>query len=194
MRLSARSAAALALAALSVAAAGCGSDNKTSTENTAAKSGATQSTAASAMKTAEITTKNNDKLGEILAGAKNHTVYMFEADKGGKSACTADCAAAWPPVTADGSATAGGSAKDSMLGTITREDGSKQVTYNSHPLYYYVKDTDEEDAYGNDVSAFGADWYAMTAAGAKAEAGKSGKDSSKSSTSEGDSSSGYGGY
>jgi predicted lipoprotein with Yx(FWY)xxD motif len=156
-----------AVAVLALAAVGCGSDDtKTTTSDAAAV--ATQSTTAAQTKAAAIATKDSS-LGAILAGTKNHTVYMFEADKNGKSNCTGDCAAAWPPVLTNGNPTAAPDAQSSALGTTKRDDGKMQVTYAGHPIYYFTKDTDEEDVYGNDVEAFGADWYAMTATGAKAE-------------------------
>ena len=65
-------------------------------------------------------------------------MYLWVKDTGDMSACTGACAGAWPPVTTTGTATASGSAKASDLGTITRSDGTKQVTYDGHPLYYFV--------------------------------------------------------
>jgi predicted lipoprotein with Yx(FWY)xxD motif len=169
-----------AVAVLAVVAAGCGSsDTKTATSDAAAV--ATQSTSAASTSAAEIATKDSS-FGTILAGAKNHTVYMFEADKNGKSNCNDACAAAWPPVLTKGDATAAPEAQSSKLGMVKRDDGKTQVTYAGHPIYFFSKDTDEEDVYGQEVEAFGGEWYAMTATGAKAE-----KQSSSSS-------SGSGGY
>jgi predicted lipoprotein with Yx(FWY)xxD motif len=53
------------------------------------------------------------------------------------------------------------------LGTITRPDGTMQVTYKGHPLYFYAKDGDAGDAYGEGLKSFGADWYVLTPAGKK---------------------------
>jgi predicted lipoprotein with Yx(FWY)xxD motif len=112
-----------------------------------------------------ITTKHN-KLGTILAaGPKRLTVYLFEADKGSRSSCSAACASAWPPVTGKPEATAGASASE--LGTITRPDGGTQVTYKGHPLYFFIKDKDSGDAYGQGVKAFGAGWYVLAPGGNK---------------------------
>lgn len=144
-----------ALTALAVA--GCG-DDSTDTSSTDASS-----TAASGAVT--ISTKDSD-IGTVLAGADGRTVYLFEADKDGKSACSGDCAAAWPPVVGEGKA--GDGADAAKLGTIKREDGATQVTYGGMPLYYYVKDKDEADTYGQEVDSFGAEWYALTASGANA--------------------------
>jgi predicted lipoprotein with Yx(FWY)xxD motif len=114
-----------------------------------------------------ITTKHS-KLGTILAyGPKQLTAYMFEADEGGTSACSGECAHAWPPVL--GTAHASGAAKSADLGTIKRGDGSIQVTYKGHPLYGFIKDADHADSYGQDSHAFGAGWYVLNASGAKVE-------------------------
>jgi predicted lipoprotein with Yx(FWY)xxD motif len=154
------------------AIAGCGSSDKSSSSATASASTTAQSSSTAAASTpassapvALITTKH-DKLGTILAyGPKHLTVYLFEADKGKSSNCTGGCAAAWPPVI--GKPRSAGGAVASKLGTITRAGGTTQVTYKGHPLYLFVKDKDDEDAYGQAVKAFGADWYVLAASGNK---------------------------
>jgi len=164
------------LAMVGLAIAGCGSSSSStsrssqaaaSTSATSTRSSAPASTsAASSGASVTITTKHAKKLGNILAaGTKDVTVYLFEADKGPTSACTGACAKAWPPVTGKGVAKA--SAKASDLGTITRSDGTTQVTYKGHPLYYFIKDKDGGDAYGQGVKAFGASWYVLTPGGNK---------------------------
>jgi predicted lipoprotein with Yx(FWY)xxD motif len=118
-----------------------------------------------------ITAKHNKKLGTILgAGPKHLTVYLFQGDKGQTSSCTAACASVWPPVT--GKPTAAGGAVSADLGTITRPDGSMQVTYKGHPLYFYSKDVsdgDAGDAYGEALKSFGAEWYALAPPGKKVD-------------------------
>ena len=177
----------LGCAAAAALAAGCGSSSKSTSSSSASAStaaattpaagksaygsygagGASSSASASNAGGVTVTVKHS-KLGTILAaGPKHLTVYLFEGDKGGQSACTGACAAAWPPVTSSGQPQAGGSAQAAQLGTITRADGTKQVTYNGHPLYFFVKDGDAGDAYGQGVKAFGADWYVVTPSGNK---------------------------
>jgi predicted lipoprotein with Yx(FWY)xxD motif len=108
--------------------------------------------------------------GTILAaGPKRLTVYLFEGDHGSTSACTGTCAQVWPPVTTATAATAAGAAITADLGTITRSDGTRQVTYKGHPLYFYVKDKDDGDAYGQGVHGFGADWYVLKPSGVKVD-------------------------
>jgi predicted lipoprotein with Yx(FWY)xxD motif len=160
--------------AIALVAAGCGSSsNKTaSTATTPAKSGAygapSNSSSSSSTKAALITTKHAAKLGTILAyGSKNLTVYLFEADKAGRSNCTGACASVWTPVT--GSPHSSGAAMSADLGTIKRSDGTTQVTYKGHPLYLYTKDKDDGDTYGQGVKAFGADWYTLSPSGNKVD-------------------------
>jgi predicted lipoprotein with Yx(FWY)xxD motif len=170
---------------------GCGSSNSnSSTSSAAASPGTTASTtastagtggrysaggsttasttaAASAGQGVALSTKH-DKLGTVLAaGPKHMTVYLFESDHGAASSCSGECANVWPPVTTQGAPVTGGGASSADIGTITRADGTKQVTYKGHPLYYYVKDKDNGDAYGQGVKAFGAAWYVLAPSGNK---------------------------
>src|SRR6185312_15420838 len=84
-----------------------------------------------------------------------------------QSTCTGACAAAWPPVTASAMPMAGGGVSRSMLGTTKRADGTEQLTYNGHPLYYFSADTGSGMAKGQGVKAFGSDWYVVNAKGSK---------------------------
>jgi predicted lipoprotein with Yx(FWY)xxD motif len=108
-------------------------------------------------------------LGGVLVDGRGRTLYLFEKDKHGKSACTGQCASFWPPLIASGKPIATAGAKSSLLGTTTRGDGRVQVTYNHLPLYTFVKDTRKGQTNGEGVDAFGAEWYAVSAAGAKVE-------------------------
>jgi predicted lipoprotein with Yx(FWY)xxD motif len=92
-------------------------------------------------------------------------VYLWVKDTGDKSACSGACAGAWPPVTASGTVTAAGSAKASDLGTITRSDGTKQVTYDGHPLYFFTGDSGSGMATGQGSDSFGAKWWLVTPSG-----------------------------
>src|SRR6266496_4552926 len=108
-------------------------------------------------------------LGRILVDGRGRTLYLFEKDRRGKSACSGQCAAFWPPLIASGKPLATAGAKASLLGTTKRPDGRLQVTYNHHPLYTFVKDTRKGQTNGEELDAFGAEWYAVSAAGAKVE-------------------------
>ncbi len=180
----------LALAAAGVAAlallAGCGSSSSSSSTaasapaSTPTQSTATSTTAASSSAVA-VQTKHG-KLGTILAaGPKRLTVYLFEADKGTTSSCSGACAKVWPPVTTEGKPTASGSAVSADLGTTMRSDGTEQVTYKGHPLYFYDDDKDSGDAYGEGSKAFGASWYVLKPSGSKVDEDSGDKGSTGSS-------------
>jgi predicted lipoprotein with Yx(FWY)xxD motif len=172
-----------AASALAAIVAGCGGSSSTATKTAtpAAAGSAAQTSPAYARATSTATptsgsaaavliSTKQDKLGTILAaGAKQMTVYLFEGDKGARSACTGACTQVWPPVTTTGQARSGGSAMAADLGTITRSDGSKQVTYKGHPLYRFARDGDKGDAYGQGVNGFGASWYVLSPSGSKVD-------------------------
>ncbi|MFL5962669.1 MAG: hypothetical protein ACJ757_07245 [Gaiellaceae bacterium] len=105
-------------------------------------------------------------LGRTVVTASGHTLYLFQKDKNGKSACTGMCATFWPPLLASAKPRAGAGVKASLLGTTKRADGRLQVTYNHHPLYTFAKDTKKGQTTGEGVSAFGAKWFAVSPTGA----------------------------
>jgi predicted lipoprotein with Yx(FWY)xxD motif len=107
------------------------------------------------------------KLGTFLVDAKGRTLYLFEKDKSKKSTCSGACAVAWPPLLTSGAPKAAGSAKRSLLGTTKRSDGKTQVTYNGHPLYFFVQDKKAGDTKGQGLDGFGAKWYVLSASGKK---------------------------
>jgi predicted lipoprotein with Yx(FWY)xxD motif len=108
-------------------------------------------------------------LGRILVDGSGRTLYLFGKDKHGKSACNGQCAGFWPPLIASGKPRATAGVKASLLGTVKRADGRLQVTYNHHPLYTFVKDMQKGQTNGEAIDAFGAKWYAVSAAGARLE-------------------------
>lgn len=89
------------------------------------------------------------ELGEVLVDGDGMTLYMFDNDSEGESACVDDCAATWPPVT--GEATASGDVDEGLIGTITRPDGATQVTYGDFPLYRYAADAEPGDVNGQGI-------------------------------------------
>jgi predicted lipoprotein with Yx(FWY)xxD motif len=107
----------------------------------------------------------NSGLGKILADSQGRTVYLFEKDSGTKSACSGDCAVAWPPVRAAGTPTVGSGLPASKVGTTPRSDGKPQVTYNGHPLYLFQGDKNPGDINGQGLNAFGAAWFVLSPAG-----------------------------
>lgn len=132
------------------------------------------STAAAQQKGETVAVAKNSKLNsKILVDEDGKSLYLFEADKGGNSACSSACAQVWPPVTTKGKPQAGKGISTSKLGTITRSNGSTQVTYNGHPLYYYAPDSRPGDVKGEGLKQFGAEWYVLSPAGQKVEEGGS---------------------
>ncbi|MCX3060804.1 COG4315 family predicted lipoprotein [Streptomyces beihaiensis] len=124
-------------------------------------------------------------LGKYLVGKNGRTLYLFEADKSGTSSCYGGCADAWPPLETSSKPMAQNGVKAGLLGTTTRKDGKKQVTYDKHPLYYYRGDTKAGDTTGQGLNQFGAKWYVLD---------DSGKAITKSGSGSGSGGSSGGGY
>jgi predicted lipoprotein with Yx(FWY)xxD motif len=152
------SVAVIPLVALSVAACGGGG---------AATAATPPKTSSGASATVGVA---NSSLGSILVNSSGRTLYLFKADVGASSACSGACATAWPPLLATGKPIAGTGLTASKLGTITRSGGGRQVTYNGHPLYLFIKDHKPGDVSGQGVTAFGAAWFALTPSGNQASA------------------------
>jgi len=104
-------------------------------------------------------------LGRILVDSKGITLYDFVKDKGTTSACYGACAALWPPLTTKGKPVAGRGVRASLLGTTKRKDGKLEVTYNRHPLYYFVTDRKPGQTTGQGINQFGAPWWVLSPAG-----------------------------
>jgi predicted lipoprotein with Yx(FWY)xxD motif len=117
---------------------------------------------------AVVSLGNVSKLGMVLVDSNGLTLYDFHKDKGGASACYGACAEGWPPLITEGEPQVGNGASAARLGTTERKDGSLQVTYAGHPLYTYVVDKKPGEANGNDVNAFGGQWYALKGNGEEA--------------------------
>jgi predicted lipoprotein with Yx(FWY)xxD motif len=150
-------AAVVPLVALAVAACGGGGAATAATPRTSSGAPATVGVA-------------NSSLGSVLVDSAGRTLYLFKADVGKTSACAGGCATAWPPLLVTGIPTAGTGLTASKLATITRPGGSRQVTYNGHPLYLFIKDKKPGDVNGQGVTAFGAAWYALSPSGNQASA------------------------
>jgi predicted lipoprotein with Yx(FWY)xxD motif len=125
----------------------------------------TGSIAFSATRTGATVNLRKTQLGSILVNSKGHTLYLFMKDKNGKSSCNASCATFWPPLLSHGKPTAGSGVKVSLLGTTRRSNGSRQVTYNKHPLYTYTLDKKAGQTKGEGMLVFGAKWYGVSAKG-----------------------------
>jgi predicted lipoprotein with Yx(FWY)xxD motif len=153
------------LAAAGVLAAGCGSNGSGSGGGGGyGGGGSSPTTAQSGMTTVTAT---STQLGTILVDGSGRTLYLFAKDQPNQSACAGACAAAWPVAQASAAPKAGSGVKASLLGTIKRGDGTTQVTYNRHPLYYYSGDSGPGQQTGQGLNAFGAKWFVVGPAGSK---------------------------
>ena len=108
-------------------------------------------------------------LGKIVVDARGHSLYLFEADHKGASACYGACAKALPPVIVSGKPKAGPGARAALLGVLHRRDGKQQVTYRGHPLYRFFKDAKRGQVKGQGLDFYGGEWYVLTPAGKKLE-------------------------
>lgn len=152
---------AVAVALLGVVLAGCGSGYGSSGSSGTGRTAAQQATRATTVKTA-----SSSGLGTILTDGGGRTVYLFERDSGPHSTCSGACLAQWPALTTRGAPHAAGGASAAMLGTTRRSDGTTQVTYAGHPLYFYAGDRAAGDVNGQALDAFGAPWYVLAPGGA----------------------------
>ena len=105
------------------------------------------------------------RLGRILVDSRGVTLYDFVADKHGRSSCYGACEAYWPPLLTKGKPHAGTGVRASLLGTTKRKDGRLEVTYNHHPLYYFVGDRKPRQTTGQGLNQFGAPRWALSPAG-----------------------------
>jgi predicted lipoprotein with Yx(FWY)xxD motif len=106
----------------------------------------------------------DSQLGPVLFDGRNRALYLFTRDVRNRSRCYGECAVAWPPFLAKERPRAASGVRQSLLGTIRRRGGSRQVTYKGEPLYFYVDDP-RGQVLCNDVAEFGGTWYALNAQG-----------------------------
>ena len=105
--------------------------------------------------------------GAFLTNSSGDALYLWVKDGKNMSACSGACAGAWPPVTATGTVTAGSGVTAGDLGTMTRSDGTKQVTYDGHPLYTFSGDSAAGQTNGQGSDGFGAKWWLVAPTGAQ---------------------------
>lgn len=167
-------------ALLLAAAAACSSSgtSSTSTSTTGAAAGSGSSSSAPGTSSADaLVVTTNSTLGQIITTGSGRTVYRFDVDSANpsKSNCTGTCASLWPPVLATGSGTpAVMGVSSSLVGEITRSDGSKQLTVAGWPVYTYAGDTGPGTAMGE---GSGGTWWAVSPTGGKVTSGSGGSSS-----------------
>jgi len=141
-------------------------------------SGQTTPSTAAAAATAATLGVGKTGLGHVLVNSAGHTLYLFEKDQNGRSACEGTCAGYWPPLISKGQPVALRGLNQALVGETTRADGTKQVTYAGHPVYMFVQDTRAGQTNGEGLTDFGGAWDALSPSGASIEAGQSGGQSS----------------
>ena len=169
------------LAAVALVAA-CSSTAHTSatTGGTPAAGGATSAAGASvALET------HSGPLGAFVTDAHGKALYMFAADTSTSSACDSGCQQAWPPLTTTSTATAMSGVQAGLLGTVAGPNGTMQVTYAGHRLYYFASDSAPGDTKGQGSDNFGAKWWLLTPSGQPITSTSGGGSSSASSSSGG---------
>jgi predicted lipoprotein with Yx(FWY)xxD motif len=111
-------------------------------------------------------TVRQTSLGKTLTDANGRTLYLFAGDKPNVSRLSAAGRAFWPPFTSSTKPSATGGALAGAIGTVTGTTGAGQVTYNGHPLYYFVGDHNPGQTTGQGLNQFGARWYVLSPSGA----------------------------
>ena len=114
---------------------------------------------------AVVDSAHSARYGTILVTASGRTLYMFTADTSSTSNCSGACVPVWPPLTTTGTPRAGSGVSSSLLGTITRPGGARQVTYGGDPLYTFVRDSAAGQVTGEGVDNFGGLWYVLGTSG-----------------------------
>lgn len=166
----------IGLVACAAIVAGCGDDSDESAADEAARSADTaEQAAAPSDEPAAATTPaarprgprvklRDSQLGRVLFDGRNRALYFFTRDARNRSRCYGDCAVAWPPFYARGRPRAAEGVDQSLLGTVKRRDGRRQVTYKGQPLYFYIDDP-RGQVLCNNVPEFGGTWYALNSEG-----------------------------
>jgi predicted lipoprotein with Yx(FWY)xxD motif len=114
-----------------------------------------------------VITTGDSEYGVMLFDDVGQAIYLFDKESDGTPACYDDCAANWPPVLTSGAPQGSGASRTGLLGTVDRSDGSTQVTYAGHPLYYYAHE-DPGQVLCHDVDDYGGTWLVVTPEGSPA--------------------------
>jgi predicted lipoprotein with Yx(FWY)xxD motif len=131
--------------------------------------GAASSTAAAQPENAQAGATlivRDSRYGRVLFDGRGFALYAFTRDRrGGPSRCYGACAKAWPVYYSKSGLRAGTGVKQSLLGTVRRRDGRRQVTYNGWPLYYYVHENKPGLILCQNVEEFGGLWLVVKPSG-----------------------------
>jgi predicted lipoprotein with Yx(FWY)xxD motif len=153
----------LSIFVLAVVTAGCASASPSTAKTPGAPGSgagttATEAPGASANASVKVASLS---IGDALVTPDGMTLYLLTSDPKGQSTCDNSCAAAWPPYTITGQPAAGQGVDASLLGTITRSDGSQQLTYTGHALYTFSADSAAGDINGQGIQSYGGTWYVV---------------------------------
>ena len=161
--------AAFATTGIALIAAGCGGSASGAPNSSGPYGSATTTNPPDASVGAAKVAVANSPLGRILVDAGGNTLYLFQQDTSTVSTCDGACAASWPPLTTTGDPEAADGVSAAELGTTKRTDGTTEVTYNGHPLYYYAGDAKPGDTTGQGLDFYGAEWNVLSPSGEKIE-------------------------
>jgi len=145
-------------------ASDAGAQQSPTTSSAPPAAGATTSAAAAP---GTPVTSGDSEFGVMLFDPGGQAIYLFDKETAGTPDCYDECAVAWPPVLTEGAPQAGGDVRADLLGTVARADGSSQVTYAGHPLYFYAHEGPGQ-VLCHDVVEYGGTWLVVTPAGTPA--------------------------
>jgi predicted lipoprotein with Yx(FWY)xxD motif len=159
---------ALAMVGLSLTACGSPAPSSTATPSPSGSAVATSPTAASMTPSpaAELATAES-RYGRILVDGSGRTLYLFDIESDPTPKCYGACAVNWPPMVATAASTSDPLLNQTLIAVSRRDNDSKQLTYNGHPLYYYVGDHITGEIKCQAVIEFGGGWYVVDSRGNK---------------------------
>lgn len=102
----------------------------------------------------------DSEFGPMLFATSGQAIYLFDKEEGPRAECYGACAADWPPVLTDGEPRGVRGARQGLLGTTERRNGSLQVTYGGHPLYFYAHE-DPWQVLCHDFVEYGGTWFVV---------------------------------
>ena len=154
-----------AVAIVALAAVGCGSASSSAKDDPPAADLHSASVAKQAGSKGPKLRVTSSDYGPILTSGGRRALYLFTADKGKASNCSADCATAWPPYIVKRKPSAAPGVKPGLIGTTRRGDGRLQATYAGHPVYFYEGDNEPGEVLCQAVNEFGGYWYVIRSTG-----------------------------
>jgi predicted lipoprotein with Yx(FWY)xxD motif len=126
---------------------------------------ASTTSAVAASSRAAVLNARSSRYGRVLFDTSGRALYLFASDRGQASTCYGACAQAWPPFTVTRAPKTGSGVRSGLVGVTHRRDGTLQVTYAGHPLYYFTGDTKPGQITCQNVSNFGGLWLVVTPGG-----------------------------